>query len=320
MSVLTSWLASPPLDAAVEISRETVSIAIVGARRDGPVVRGYAVEPLPAGAVVPGLTASNVADPAAVTEALASACRSVGVTPARAALLMPDIAARVSILRFEEVPPRREDLEQLISWQIRKSTPFPIDEACVTFSPGARDQEGTEFVVVVARRDVVREYETTCETVGIHPGLVELSTFGLLTPFMDTSPPASEDRLVVHIRGDYASMAILRGDDLIFFRSRAEGDAEALEDVVHQTAMYYQDRLKGKSFARVLLGGKGRSRDELDQARLNLERHMGQRVETLDLPADVSVSDRIHLTAELRATLAPLAGIVLRTQRDPVTA
>ena len=51
MSLLTSWLASPPLDAAIEIAPEAVSIAVLGGRGQNAVVQGYAVEPMPSGAV-----------------------------------------------------------------------------------------------------------------------------------------------------------------------------------------------------------------------------------------------------------------------------
>ena len=53
MSILASWLASPPLEAALEISPAAVSVAVLGGRSTNPVVQGYAVEPLPAGAVTP---------------------------------------------------------------------------------------------------------------------------------------------------------------------------------------------------------------------------------------------------------------------------
>ena len=75
--------------------------------------------------------------------------------------------------------------------------------------------------------------------------------------FLAGPPAADGDWLLVHMRPDYTSIVILRGGDLIFFRNRAEGDEEALQDLVHQTAMYYQDRLGGRGFTRILLGGLG---------------------------------------------------------------
>ena len=85
------------------------------------------------------------------------------------------------------------------------------------------------------------------------------------------------DWLVVHMRPDYTSIAIMRGGDVIFFRNRPEGDGEALADLVHQTTMYYQDRLSGQGFARVLLGGTGRAGGDVDVARREPRRAAGRR-------------------------------------------
>lgn len=317
MNLLASWLASPPLDAAIEIAPEAVSIAIVGGRGPTPIVQGYAVEPLPVNAVSPSLMSTNVIDRSAVVQALRAACDSVGVRPRRAALVIPDLSAKVSLLKFEKVPSRRDDLDQMIRWQMKKSTPFPIEDACVTHSAGAQTVDGHEFLVVAARRDSIREYEGVCDEVGIEAGLIDLSTLAVINLSLAAASP-SGDWLVVHMRPEYTSIAILRREDVIFFRNIAEGDAEALQDVVHQTAMYYQDRLEGRGFARVLLGGIGRVPGSVDLARRNIEEHMGTIVEPIDPTRGAQLTDRIHATPELMATLAPLIGMLLRTRTETV--
>jgi type IV pilus assembly protein PilM len=316
MSILASWLSSPPLEAALEIAPAAVSVAVLGGRTANPVVQGYAVEPLPAGAVTPSLTSANISDPDAVSQAVSAACQSLGLKPKRIALVIPDVTAKVSLVKFEQTPSRREDLNQLIRWQLKKSTPFPVDDACLTYTPGARSANGSEFVVVIARREIVREYETVCEKAGIEAGLIDISTFGVINLFLSSNLGAAGDWLVVHMRPEYTSIAILRRDDLLFFRNRAEGDAEALEDVVHQTAMYYQDRLEGRGFSRILLGGIGRLQGEVDLARRNLESRMGTVVEPIDPTRGAMLTDRIHATPELMATLSPLVGMLLRTRRE----
>jgi len=318
MSLLASWLASPPLDAAIEIAPEAVSIAVVGGRGQNAVVQGYAVEPMPSGAVVPSLTTVNMPDRDVVVRALRAACDSVGVRPRRVALVVPDLVGKVSLVRFDQTPTRRDDLDQLIRWQMRKSTPFPIEDACVTYSPGTRGTEGNEFVVVAARREIIREYESVCEEAGIEAGLVDLATFGVVNLFLSSEPGPSGDWLVVHMRPEYTSIVILRREDLIFFRNRAEGDEEALQDVVHQTAMYYQDRLGGRGFTRILLGGLGKTTGAVDMARRNLEEHMGSVVEPIDPTRGAALTDRIQPTPELMATLSPLVGMLLRTRREAV--
>lgn len=317
MSLLASWLASPPLDAAIEIAPEAVSIAVLGGRQN-PIVQGYAVEPLPIGAVSPSLTYMNISDRTAVVQALRAACDSVGVRPRRAALVIPDLTAKVSLVRFEQTPTRRDDLDQMIRWQMKKSTPFPIDDACVTHSPGAKTAEGSEFLVVAARRDAIREYEGVCEDAGIEAGLIDLSTLAVVNLFLTSDPPPSGDWLIVHMRPEFTSIVILRGEQVIFFRNRSENDEEQLEDVVHQTSMYYQDRLNGRGFSRVLLGGIGRTPGAVDLARRNIEEHMSTVVEPIDPTRGAQLTDRIHATPELMATLSPLIGMLLRTRKEAV--
>jgi type IV pilus assembly protein PilM len=316
MSILASWLASPPLEAALEISPAAVSVAVLGGRTSSPVVQGYAVEPLPAGAVTPSLTSHNIVDRDAVARALSAACQSLGLKPKRVALVIPDVAAKVSLVRFEQTPSRRDDLNQLIRWQVKKSTPFPVEDASLTYTPGAQVAGSSEFVVVVARKETVREYEGVCEDVGIEAGLVDICTFGVINLFLSSNLGTGGDWLVVHMRPEYTSIAIMRREDMMFFRNRAEGDPEALEDVVHQTAMYYQDRLEGRGFNRILLGGLGRLQGEVDLARRNLESRMGTVVEPIDPTRGAALTDRIHATPELMATLSPLVGMLLRTRRE----
>jgi len=320
MSLLASWLASPPPDAAVEIAADRVAAAVVASRAGAARVQAYAVEALPAGTVVPALASHNILDRAAVAAAVRTALARLGTRPTRVALVIPDVAAKVSVLRFEHVPARRDDLDQLVRWQIRKSTPFPIEETCLSYAPGRRGPDGTEFVVVVARRDVVSEYEDACRDAGAHAGLVELATFSVLNLTLAAAASAAGDWLVVHMRPEYTSIAIVRDGDLIFFRNRPEGDEETLADVVHQTSMYYQDRLAGQGFARVLLGGAGRAAGTVAQARRDLEERLAAPVEAIDLTAVAALPDRIGAPPDLVDVLGPLTGVLLRTQREAVSA
>jgi hypothetical protein len=57
------------------------------------------------------------------------------------------------------VPNRAQDLDQLIRWQAKKAAPFPIEEAQVSYGRGIQALDGQEFVVSLARRSVVEEYE-----------------------------------------------------------------------------------------------------------------------------------------------------------------
>jgi Tfp pilus assembly PilM family ATPase len=320
MSLLARWLASPPPDAAIEISAEGVSVGVLGSRGAESVIQGSASAALAPGAVVPSLTSHNIVDRAAVAAALRTACDRLGQRPRRAALVIPDLAARVSLVRFDQVPPRREDLDQLIRWQVKKSSPFPADEACVTYAPGVRSGAAGEFVVVSARRETIQEYEGVCDAAGIYAGLVDLSTLCVVNLYLSAGSTPPDDWLVVHMRPDYTSIAIMRGPELVFFRNRAEGEAEGFEDVVHQTVMYYQDRLEGKGFARVFAGGTGRTAGAVDAARRDLEARVGTRVDAIDPTRAAASTERTSMTPDQLAALAPVVGMLLRTRREAVPA
>lgn len=305
---------------AVEIAGRRVSAAAIERRPGRPVVAAHAAEPLPPGAVVPALAARNVADPEAVAGALGRVLDRLGTRPRRVALAIPDVAARVSLVRFEKVPARAQDLDQLIRWQVKKAAPFPVEEAQVAYVPGWTTPEGHEFVVAAARRDVVAEYEAVCAAAGAHAGLVDLATFNIANAVIAgargdaASGAAVSDWLLINAAPEYASIAILRGDRLIFFRNRAADADGTLEDLVHQSAMYYEDRLKGGGFARVVLAGAAAAGSDgaLDALQHALQARLSAAVELVDPRPAAAIADRIAASAPLLDTLAPLVGLLVR--------
>jgi type IV pilus assembly protein PilM len=310
---------APPV--AVEIAAGRVAAASLERRGGQPVVAQHAIEVLPNGVLVPSLTAANTHDRAAVMTALNRALEKVG-RPRRIGLVVPDAIARVSLVRFEQVPTRQTDLDQLVRWQVRKSAPFPIEEAQVSYVPALGHADGQEFLVSLARRDVIHEYEALCAEAGAHAGLVDLATFNVVNVLLAGSAPPANDWLLVNVAADSTSIALLRGPHVIFFRNRANDTEGTLADLVHQTAMYYEDRLQGAGFSRVVLSGAagGSSRlGDVEQVRHSLEDRLSARVETVDPRAAASLTDRIAAAPALLDSLAPLVGLLLR-DREGVTA
>src|SRR5206468_12980242 len=111
--------------------------------------------------------------------------------PRRIGLVIPDLVAKGSLVRFEHVPPRAADLDQLVRWQVRKTAPFPIEDAQVSYQPGFIAADGQEFIVSLARRSVVEEYEGLCAAAGAHAGIVDLATFNVINAALAATPPAS---------------------------------------------------------------------------------------------------------------------------------
>jgi len=315
------FFATPAPSLAVEIAPRRVAGIMLAVHGGRPVVGAHATEALPAGAVVPALNAANITDRPAVSRALGRLFSRLGARPGRVALVIPDSVAKVSILRLETVPASARDLDQLIRWHVRKAAPFRIEDAQVTYARGsAADGGGRDFVVAVARRDVVQEYERACADAGANAGLVDLATFDLINAVLAGDSPPAGDWLLVNVTPEYSSIGILRGTDLIFFRNRVEEGDGNLADLVHQTAMYYEDRLSGRGFERVVLSGTALAGTGAaaalvagaDQVRRSLEARLGVRVETIDPRKLATFADRIEVDAALADTVAPLLGAVMR--------
>jgi type IV pilus assembly protein PilM len=315
MSRLPSFFASPPPSVGVELASDRVTAVSIGRQGSSNTVAGYAVEGLPQGALTPALNALNIHDEAAIVAALRSALEKLGSRQRRVALVIPDSAAKVSLLRFEKVP-AQSDLDQLIRWQMRKAAPFKPEEAEISWVPaGLLPQGGQEFLVTLARRDIIEGYQRVCAAAGVQAGIVDLASLNLINAVLAGSAESSAggDLLVVHVTPDYATLAIVRGKDLIFFRTRQLETYNDLIDLVHQTAMYHEDRLGGGHFGRVLLSGAAaRGADAGEMARRGLEERLGVRVEALDFRSGAHMVDRISAGTELLDALAPAVGVVLR--------
>jgi type IV pilus assembly protein PilM len=305
-----------------------VTAVSIASERARPSIVAHATERLPEGAVKPGLAGPNIVNREDVIAALDRVLKQVG-RPRRIALVVPDSTAKVSVIKFEKLPERRDDLDQLVRWQVKKSVPFPLEQAQVSWTRGTTEASGaTELVVAIARRDVVEEYEGVCQAAGADAGLVDLATFNLINVIlasngdgptggqsMVTDIAGGLDWLLVHVAPDSSTMAILRGSDLILFRNRPADGEGSLADLVHQTTMYYEDRLSGQGFAKIFVTPRDlspRQEEDLDSLWRTLADRAGSRVAEVDVRAAAAFTDRIAAPIELLRALAAPAGAVLR--------
>jgi Tfp pilus assembly PilM family ATPase len=318
------WLSSRPPTCAVEVAARRVSAVAIADQRGSRVITGHATEPLAAGVVDPAINAVNVHDPGALSGAITAVLDRLTPRPRRVALVLPDTVGKVSLIKFDTVPPKAADFEQLLRWQVRKAAPFKIEDAQLAWAPGVMHPGGgREFIVTMARRDIVQSYERVCEAAGAYAGIVDLASLNLVNaviaadagrpPAGDPSTGSGRDWLLVHVAADYGTLAVVRGADLIFFRHRGTDGNDDLAELVHQTAMYHEDRLGGGGFSRVVLAGaSSRGPEFAERLRRSLEERVGARVEPMDFRSAVALRDRISAGPELLDTLAPSLGLLLR--------
>jgi Tfp pilus assembly PilM family ATPase len=232
----------------------------------------------------------------------------------RAALIVPDSVARVSLLTFEKLPPKTADAEQLIRWQLKKATPYPIDEAQVSWFPAHKTGESTVYGAIAARRDVLAEYEAVASALGVHAGLVDLASLNVMNAVIAANAATTNDWLLITMAPEAAALAIGRGPDLMFYRHRVRVENEPLSALVHQTAMYHEDRLGGSKFSRVWLCGAGLGR-EAEQTKQEINQRLGVPVEAVDVRGAADLGGRIAASTDVLDALAAPVGVLLRDRR-----
>ena len=310
-----SLFAPTPPRVAIEIASRRVTVVELSRGGDGLVVSSYATEALPAEAVRPALTSSNIGNRQAVVDGLKRALDRAGLrSTRRAALVVPDSVARVSLLNFDQLPAKPSDLDQLIRWQLKKTTPFPVEDGVVSHSVVQTNGPAATVAALVARRDVIAEYEGIATAVGIHAGIVDLASLNIMNTIVGAGAASSGDWLLVSLAAEATSLAIARGSSLLFYRHRTAVDEEPLSSLVHQTAMYHQDRLGGAKFSQVWLSGADSAEGGAESAAAELTHQLGVAVETVDVRRAASLRAAAPDERTLDTLAAPV-GVLLRERK-----
>lgn len=223
---------------ACEIAADRV---LVGRVSDaGDLVEMCASRELAPGSVVPDLTETNLRERNSVFQIVRDALGSVSGRSKDVIAILPDAAARVVLLDFETLPTDREEAEGVVRFRLKKSLPFDVEKARVSYH--AHVANGTTRVVAaVALTTVVEDYESVFREAGYSPGVVVPSMLAALGAANAESPT-----LVVKVDARTTSIAILDQEQLLLFRTleNPRGVAitgEQLAEEVYPSVVFFQD-------------------------------------------------------------------------------
>jgi Tfp pilus assembly PilM family ATPase len=197
MSAARGWFGRTFLDPEapnVGIELRTRSVGVVRTTNQGgqPTFVAAAVLDLPPGVIKLSMTENNVIDPAALGRVLKAALERVGVmSGGRAALVLPDPVARVSLVQAPELRGKpAKDVQELLRFKLQKSVPFDIRQAHVCSVP-AGEASADDVLTAAMLPPVIGGYEALCHAAGLVPGLVEVCSLALLRASMPPSPMAA---------------------------------------------------------------------------------------------------------------------------------
>jgi type IV pilus assembly protein PilM len=209
---------------------------------------------LPAGALVPSLTAVNIVDRDIVRRAVQETIAATGGHSRDIIAVVPDGACRVSLLDFDALPEKEEEATAVVRFRLKKSLPFDVEKARVSYGLQAADNGGISVVTAVILHTVLEEYESVLHEAGCTPGIVMPSMLASLRQ-VDASVPT----LVIKIDPVTTSVAIVDRERLVLLRtlentSGTQPEAAQLAEDAYPSLVFYQDTY-GTKVQKILVGG-----------------------------------------------------------------
>ncbi len=223
---------------ACEIAPDRV---IAGRAADsGQVLELCSTSELAPGCVVPDLTENNLRQRSSVIHALREVLASVGGRGKDVAAILPDAAVRVVLLDFETLPDNRLEAESVVRFRLRKSLPFDVDKAKVSYQAQTSDNT-MRVVAAVALNSVIEDYESAFVEAGFSPGVVLPSMLAALG-----GVAGDTGTLVVKVDSRTTSIAILDKKQLLLFRTleNTRGvtiNGEQLAEDIYPSVVFFQD-------------------------------------------------------------------------------
>lgn len=239
--------------AAVELAPQGVLAAALPGKNQQAV---YAFEALPAGALTPALTETNLQRPDAVAEAIKAALEAVEPRTRAVTLVVPDTAVRVFVLDFDSLPSNATETLEVLRFRLRKMVPFDVERAGVSYQVLSASKQEQRVLVATMAAASLEEYEIAVRAAGYEPGAVLPAGLAALAGLHDEEPV-----LAACMNGLSLTTAITRGADLLLYRTAdlptdAAGRLEAVQRDIAVAAAYFEDTMTVRP-ERLLYAGIG---------------------------------------------------------------
>jgi len=236
----------------------------------------------------------NVLDAAAFTAAVkALAVAHASRKGKDAALILPDFCTRTTVLDFDTFPAAVEEQLALIRFRLKRSVPFDVETAAVSFfvQPGAKR---VDVVVVMAQSEIVAHFEAPFRAAGLNPGLVTTSSLAALE-----LAPEGGLTMVAKLTGKSLTVLVRDKSTLKLVRclDLPSNELEDVTAILVPTFVYMEDNLGGRAEKLLLCGFGARTED----AKRLFEQELAVGVDELRSPLGMPGEHNAGLLGYLRS-------------------
>jgi type IV pilus assembly protein PilM len=187
----------------------------------------------------PSGVGGDAAGRAAVVAAVRKALEAVALRSREVTLIVPDAAARVLLLDFDELPAKQAEALPVVRFRLKKLLPFDADDAAVSYQVMASVKGSLQVLAVAMPRELLADYENVVREAGFEPGAILPSTLAALASLSEGDAPL----LVVNAGREGVTTAIVKAGVLLLhrtvdlgadLRADAQADRQAEQRVASQ--------------------------------------------------------------------------------------
>jgi hypothetical protein len=306
----------PPV--AVEMSRKEMVLVRLRRRRGRIHLEAHQSRPLPEASVGASIFRPNLGSPDAIGTQIQELFEVSGTRPGRVSVVLPDNLAKITLLSLPDRPASRKQLQELIRFRLRRSVPFRLEDATISYQMLPGDGKGITVLVALMLRSVVEQYERVFEAAGARPGLVDLCTpnlYNLCRARLREACRDGRDAALLNCSQTYFSLLIVRGERLVFYRCKsyavgeegngAHGANGVMSREINGSLSYYQEKLGGAGIDTIFVRSVGAPMDKITAL---LEQFSFGTVTPVDPTAVLSLPEGLRLDGEVAQRIAPAVG------------
>jgi type IV pilus assembly protein PilM len=286
---LKALLLDPPPAMAFEISGAGIAAARIESRVE------LEFRPLKPGTLTISPVKENIADADDFSFAVRALAGAQSSRKRRdVALILPDNCARIVVLDFDAFPSDSKEQLALIRFRLKRSVPFDVESAAISYWAQPAVNKRTEVVAAVAPLEIVSRYEAPFRAAGMLPGLVTTSALAALE-----LAPEGGITVFVKITGRVLSV-LVRSKGVLKLARCLEMPSAELEDVsavLVPSFVYVEDNLGGRPEKLILCGFGSRT----EEAARRFAEELGVETESVRSPLGTPGEDNAGLLGYLRS-------------------
>ena len=255
----------------IEINESLINIAQIKRERDTWRLLRYNSIPFPEKTLRVSYKKENIIDPDVFTETVKTSLDSINGRISTVGLSVPNKTVKISILKFEDLPKTDEDIQRMISWQIKKTLRFPEDNERVSYYKLEKDQDGKQkLFVTIGNQDVLKQYEILLRQIKIKAKTVRPAGINQFNFFVNELPNTGTVTYV-GIYSNYSVFFVFEDDRLQFCRGVKKGysDNDFFAEV-DRTFQHYLNLNPDKEIEKIFIGSNVASYKELKKSFVNL--------------------------------------------------